>query len=111
MIAVLASLLLSTAATPDAAPAACSPDKLVQTGFAPGQLKRLEDLPPGLVTLTVMRTVGGCNVREIRYDGVTYYIPAGPQGEAKIERRPELFVTPQADRVPRIRPSDAPSHN
>lgn len=40
--------------------------------------KRLDQLPPGVLEHAVMRTVGGCPVREIRYEGRTYYVGASP---------------------------------
>ena len=39
--------------------------------------KRLDRLPWGVLEHAVWRTVGGCPVREIRYQGQTYYVASG----------------------------------
>ena len=48
-----------------------------QIGDVP--LLRLDQLPPGVLEHAVLRTVAGCPVREIVWNGQTYYVaPAGP---------------------------------
>jgi hypothetical protein len=45
-------------------------------------LKKLGELPPGLLEHAVWRTVGGCPVREIVFAGQTYYVQgSSPQVE------------------------------
>jgi len=42
--------------------------------LTPGDLKKLGDLPPGLLEHAVNRLVNGCPVREIVFGGQTYYL-------------------------------------
>ncbi len=48
--------------------------KTAQVGSVP--LKRLGDLPPGLLEHAVLREVAGCPVREVVYAGQIYYVPS-----------------------------------
>ena len=48
------------------------------------RFKRLDQLPWGLVEHAVLRSVGGCPVREVVYQGQTYWIQ--PQPVVGLER-------------------------
>jgi hypothetical protein len=65
------------------APAACA--RLNNQAVAPDGVrifKKLNELPWGVMEHAVWRTVGGCPVREIVFDGQTYYLVSGnPQVE------------------------------
>ena len=50
-------------------------------------LKKLDELPRGWLEHAVLRMVGGCPVREIRYEGQTYYV--GP-ATAALEKGPDV---------------------
>ena len=67
-------------------PATCS--ALMQTtrhiGGVP--LMRLDELPPGLLEHAVLRTVGGCPVREVVWNGQTYYV--APTSPAVLDANP-----------------------
>lgn len=61
-----------------------------KTAYETGaQFKRLDELPWGLLEHAVLRSVGGCPVREVVYQGRTYWVPgtapqvnrANPMGE------------------------------
>jgi hypothetical protein len=45
--------------------------------------KRLDQLPKGVLEHAVWRTVGGCPVREIVFEGQTYYVVSG---NAQVQR-------------------------
>ena len=48
-------------------------------------LKKLNELPPGLVEHAVLRVVNGCPVREVVFAGQTYYIGAAdPHGVERL---------------------------
>ena len=85
-IALLTVGLTSVAASPplDNRHAAknCTAQELVAVGFAPADLKRLDQLPPAYHHLAVIRSVGGCFVATIKYQGQTYWSPTppGPHG-------------------------------
>jgi hypothetical protein len=66
--------------------------KLAEKTVAPDgvPLKKLGELPPGLLEHAVLRTVNGCPVREIVFAGQTYYL----QGSS-----------PQIERVDPVAPS------
>jgi len=55
---------------------ACTPADLQRAGVAPGQFKRLDELPPALHQLAVLRIVGGCSVLTVRVGAQTYYLPS-----------------------------------
>jgi len=60
--------------------------KLNQQAVAPDgtpMFRRLDKLPWGVLEHAVWRTVGGCPVREIVFNGQTYYLSSG---NAQIER-------------------------
>ena len=72
-------------------PAAACAALLSQTVAPDGApLRRLDQLPSGLVEHAVLRSVNGCPVREVRYQGRTFYVgpsipemkPATPEGQA-----------------------------
>ncbi len=44
------------------------------------KFKRLDELPWGLIEHAVLRSVGGCPVREVVYQGQTFWVEA-PQGQ------------------------------
>ena len=60
--------------------------------FAPAQLRRLAELPPGIVTHAVYRVVRGCPVAEVLIKGQTFYVPSvvqwdgGPVTGSRIAR-------------------------
>ncbi|MEO6338566.1 MAG: hypothetical protein ABIO39_00890 [Caulobacteraceae bacterium] len=70
----------SSAKLPSTTSAACKPplsSQAVMRGAAPGP-KRLTEMPDGRWTRAVLRTVGGCDVLEVRTrDGDWRYEPAG----------------------------------
>ena len=50
------------------------------------QFKRLDELPWGLVEHAVLRSVGGCPVREVVYQGQVYWVePAVPGVTGRVE--------------------------
>jgi hypothetical protein len=53
----------------------CSSEELVAAGFAPADLKRLDELPPAYHHLAVIRSVGGCFVATIKVEGRVYWSP------------------------------------
>ncbi len=53
------------------------------------QLKRLGDLPPGRLEHAVLRTIGGCPVAEVVWQGQTYYVPSIlPSQNMPVDRSP-----------------------
>ena len=53
-------------------------EKTAQGGHGP-MLKRLDQLPPSLAEHAVLRTIQGCPVREVVYEGRTVWIqPSAP---------------------------------
>jgi hypothetical protein len=97
MRAFLAAVLIAGAALPAVAQISGSPNtntvagaaracqaleqKTAQDG-AGAQFRRLDQLPPGLLEHAVLRTIAGCPVREVRYQGRTYYLqPSIPRME------------------------------
>jgi hypothetical protein len=64
---------------------ACDPAALVQAGFAPARLRRLEDLPPAYHHLAVARTVAGCSIATVKIAGEVYWVPLNPQPRREIE--------------------------
>ena len=81
-------------AQPPSAKEACA--KLAERTVAPDGtplLRKLGDLPPGLVEHAVMRTVNGCPVREILFAGQTYYLDAPTGGLERID--PVARITKQ----------------
>ncbi len=62
---------------------ACAALTAKTSGPGGGVFKRLDELPPGVVEHAVLRSVNGCPVREIRFQGKTYYVgPSIPKGVA-----------------------------
>jgi hypothetical protein len=56
------------------------------------KFKRLDQLPWGLIEHAVLRSVGGCPVREVVYQGQTYWVQT-PQ--AFVERADPMGLRPQ----------------
>jgi len=54
----------------------CSPAELQRAGIGPGQVKRLDELPPALHQMAVLRTIGGCSVLTVKVGAQTYFLPA-----------------------------------
>jgi hypothetical protein len=61
-------------------PVLCDRSTIQTLGPNGSALKKLGDLPPGLLEHAVVRIVNGCPVREIVYAGQTYYLDASPGG-------------------------------
>jgi hypothetical protein len=68
---------------------------LTQTAAPDGTpFRRLDQLPPKIEEHAVWRTVGGCPVREVVWEGQTYYVgssnpvlDSGPLTGSRIQRR------------------------
>ena len=62
---------------------ACTAEELQRVGFAPADFKRLDELPRAYQHLAVIRSVGGCLVATVRFQGRNYWAPI-PQAEKVI---------------------------
>jgi hypothetical protein len=58
---------------------ACGALALRTTGPNAVRLKRLGDLPPGVLQHAVLRVIDGCPVLEVRWQRQTYYVPSLPR--------------------------------
>jgi hypothetical protein len=88
LVVALAVPALAAHAAPDAPArerASCPSSGTVQTRGGPLKLTPLDQLPPGVVVLTVLRSVDGCSVMVVKAGGATYYVPGGA---ARRERLP-----------------------
>jgi hypothetical protein len=74
---------------------------LERAGFAPADMKRLDQLPPAAHHLAVLRNVGGCPVATIKFQGRIYWVPLPSQGTLQA-------LPAQGQRIVRARP-DAPT--
>jgi hypothetical protein len=68
------------AACPDARPQAVRVDPR-----APGQYKRLDQLPPAGQVLTVIKSVGGCYVTVVKVGDRHYDVPSGGTRQVRRE--------------------------
>ena len=71
-------------------PKACTAEELQREGFAPADFKRLDELPRAYHHLAVIRSVGGCLVATVRFQGRTYWAP--------IPQTPGAIPVPAVDR-------------
>ena len=88
----LLSITLTAAPLPRVGPPtarACTAEELQQAGFAPADFKRLDELPRAHHHLAVVRSVGGCLVATVRFQGRTYWAP--------IPQTPGLVPLPAID--------------
>jgi hypothetical protein len=88
MSVLFSAFLLATAAPgptpqPEAGAFPCGPARPIpaQTGEAPGA-RKLGELPPADLHLTVMRSIGGCALATIKTDGRTRLVPLGHSDRA-----------------------------
>jgi hypothetical protein len=87
MSVLFSAFLLAAAAAAGPAPQAdafpCGPAKPIpaQTREGPGA-RKLGELPPADLHLTVMRSIGGCALATIKTDGQTRLVPLGRSGRA-----------------------------
>lgn len=84
-VALLAAFAAATAvAVPGGAPgadkgaalSACRDLVAHADDLAPIKLRRLSELPPGVLVHAVYRVVRGCPVAEVLIKGETYYVPS-----------------------------------
>ena len=73
---------------------ACDPTALLQAGFAPAQLRRLDQLPPAYHHLAVERTVAGCSIATVKIGSAVYWVPLNPQPGREVEPLSPPGVTP-----------------
>ena len=75
MIALILAPVIALAAPP---PVACAPARTTQTvQTAPLKAQKLAELPDADMDLAVIRSVGGCSVREVTRFKVSERSPAG----------------------------------
>lgn len=94
---------------PSAPPVAAACANLTNLTVAPDgtPFRKLNELPPGVFEHAVWRSLNGCPVREVVYDGRTYYVQSSPprleigpavgSRMARYNARPEPRAQPAPD--------------